>query len=356
MNTSLHWKQVITEEITEDVAEQFSLFRQHFTVDDNRDVRTSNPEYYIWKLRDNPYGKGHLAIAYHNDRLIGTYSCTWRKACYHGNWYNVAKLGDAFTLSDYQGKGINTALGKSNINRAISRGADIVYNTPNELSRKSSVKMDMADHPYLNYYFWLLLLRPSAMFKSSAAGILTKPFNPLMAGLVRIAGRKRNSGISVSEADGFSEDFDDLHSQLGNRFAFHFDKSSRYLTYRYTQNPDQHKYRVITSRSNGLNGVLICKYTIQWGIKVLSAVDWYGRDPDAMHEVWCRFICLAREENYDMLAIWVPRNRFFRKAMKPFMAFPYKLKSFSVYQNETGLNLLKDKGNILFTATEADFI
>lgn len=355
MSVTSNWTLHESESLTPELAQRISEFRQGFTQDDSRDIRSTDAVYYLWKFRDNPIKPGHLAIAYSSDeQIIGLATCTWRRFQYRGQWYTAAKLGDALTDANFRGQGINTKLGNSCITNAQKKGTDIVYFNPNEFSLSVAIKLDLHQHAHINYYSWLLPLNVSNLIRTSQFRFLQTAADKILRGITRIMSHP-TSGTTVTKPD-FDENFDRLNAQLGSKFVFHYDKSSSYLNYRYNQNPDADQYRMVTFRNSELHAVLIFKHTIQWGLRVLSVVDWYGINKSAMRRVWLRFLQTACDENYDMVATWVPRKMPFIAAMMPVIPLPYKRKSWNISANETGKKLLAEKSGLLFTATEADFI
>ncbi len=355
MNKNPDWKLTTSEGITPELARQISEFRKNFDIDQSRQVRTSAPEYYIWKFNDNPVDNGCVAMGVSDDRIVGVHTCTWRHAYYKGKKYKAAKLGDAFTLKRFTGRGINTSLGKSCRDWALSRGADFIYFNPNEFSLPVATKLNLIDHPHINYYFWLLPIKSSGLIKSDRFKALKKAADVTTKGIYKALSHQSKKGLELTGPD-FDNAFDTLNTDLSRRFAFYFDKSAAYLRYRYAENPDRKLYRVVTYRNPNLKSVLIFKDTIQWGLRVISVVDWYGSDSSSMRKVWLKFVRTACEESYDMAAAWFPMKSAFIRSMLPAGALPYKSKTWTIYDNQTGRQLLNEKSLILFTATEADFI
>jgi GNAT superfamily N-acetyltransferase len=340
-----------------ETATKLSLFRKKFTKDKGTDWRSISPEYYFWKLDRNPFGKGSLTVAYHENEIIGSNTATWKACRYKGKKLMVVETGDSFTNPDFQGLGINTLLRKTNTDWAIEQGASIVYNTPNQKSQYIARKLSIIQHPFLNWMIWFLPLKPikilSKRFKIvDHLKFLDYPFCQIS----KISANAFNKKAKVVDLH-FDKKFDDLNQDLYYKNVFMIDRSSAYLNYRLVENPDYDRYGMIVSYSiKKIDSVLIFKQALLNGLNIFAIADWYGNTTYGMRQVWHRAIQHASTLNYDLIVLWAPYQFKFIRSLLPITAVPVKKKSLTIYDRGLGCGLLKEKNKLLFSALDSDVI
>jgi N-acetylglutamate synthase-like GNAT family acetyltransferase len=97
--------------------------------------------FWNWKHVINPFGKSPLAIAVHNDKIIGVRAfMQWSWAGNNKN-YRALRAVDTAVHPDYQGFGIFTKLTLGLVNTCKEEGFDLIFNTPNDKSRPGYLKM-----------------------------------------------------------------------------------------------------------------------------------------------------------------------------------------------------------------------
>lgn len=97
--------------------------------------------FWNWKHVKNPFGNSPLAVAIHNDKIVGVRAfMQWRWEG-DGKSFRALRAVDTAVHPDYQGFGIFTKLTLGLIDTCRKEGFDLVFNTPNDKSRPGYLKM-----------------------------------------------------------------------------------------------------------------------------------------------------------------------------------------------------------------------
>lgn len=96
--------------------------------------RSQEPEYYLWRNDLNPFGRGSIALAEENGRLVGCFALTPKRIRLHGESLLGAEIDDAFVSREFQGQGIFRTLADMILEEARQKGIRLLYGTPNPIS------------------------------------------------------------------------------------------------------------------------------------------------------------------------------------------------------------------------------
>jgi len=99
--------------------------------------RSCEPEYYRWKLFDNPLRQGVFYLAYSDGKVVGMTTITPKRLCIGGKLIDGGEIGDTFTHPEWQRKGIFTTLVNLSREEAIKRRLDLIAVETETLSKRT---------------------------------------------------------------------------------------------------------------------------------------------------------------------------------------------------------------------------
>lgn len=96
---------------------------------------------FRWKHLDNPFGRSIALVAEEDDRIVGLRTfMRWDLQVPEG-LLRCVRAVDTATHPDYQRRGIFRRLTEESVEIARAEGVDMVFNTPNALSKPGYLKM-----------------------------------------------------------------------------------------------------------------------------------------------------------------------------------------------------------------------
>jgi len=123
------------------------------------------PALFRWKHLDNPFGRSIALVAEEDDRIVGLRTfMRWDLRMPDGALLRCVRAVDTATHPDYQRRGIFRRLTEEGIDIAHADGVDMIFNTPNALSKPGYLKMG-----------WREVGRIGAMVRPSLALLRTDP-------------------------------------------------------------------------------------------------------------------------------------------------------------------------------------
>ena len=180
-------------------------------------------EWFMWKFRDNPFGKSILACAKRDGKIIGCVAYGIQNFSIENKVIIGAKSFETFVHPDYQGYGIFSELIKISENAASARGIALLMNFPNLKSLKGFKNMGWSQVNICEY--WMKVSNPLKVFLNYKQ--LKLPF---------ISSKFNNEKVEVGcdfdiESIGYKGDF--LQTIITNdylRWRFTTLPDSRYIT------------------------------------------------------------------------------------------------------------------------------
>lgn len=213
----------------------------------------------IWNYKHfaNPFGKSIVLIAVEDEAIIGVRAFMrweWRK---EESKYACFRAVDTATHPNHQGKGVFKKLTLEAVELAKKEGAAFIFNTPNEKSRPGYLKMG-----------WEI------------AGKLQVSVSPAFYSFWKF--RKSNFNYTVDYKTSVKM-IDDLCAEWNSslrRGKLYTEKSSKYLKWRYEENPLQ-KYEVLATSGFYLAGYIKKRKNF----KELRIVECIYQDKSAEKEI-----------------------------------------------------------------------
>lgn len=253
---SPRWRVIVTDAPTDEwLALTADFFNSHFP---GVHAPRSTPELFRWKLTAaNPAGSGLLALAVHDDEIVGTMTATMKRCVVDGMPRTAAEVGDTYTHPAFRRAGeaaefaTGTAgthhyLNKSVFGRLVfevtrrlrEHGTELIYGTPNGSSLPG----------YVNRGGYIELLhcgvrswhRPTAEL---ATGTILPTFIARSATsgvnvVARLANRPPGAGLTVHEDGATQTEFDDLWAKARLVSGVQLVQDAAYFEHRFLAHPD----------------------------------------------------------------------------------------------------------------------
>ena len=357
------WQLVIADELDYETAKRIGGFIRSFaTPTSDRSRRTRSPEYYMWKIRRNPAGRGFVSLAIDKDRLVGTTTVTRKKIYFRGQLIDGAEIGDTFTDPAYQRQSIFTSLVIASRDRATEAGVRLIYGTPNIKSLQGYEKnCSFLRKRGVDLFLWVFPFKPARLAWRKADlskfQFIPRAIDQTVAWTSRMINAFMSNEARETELL-FDETFDELNETLSQRYAFMCSRSAADLKFRLAENPEKDRYGLIVKRNpkSKLDAALVYKDTAQSGMKVLFIADLFGVWFRAMSQVWNTALLVGIERKYDLVAIWAPRRWSSLFSMLPVPPVPIARKEVIFYDSDLGREAISDSGEWLFSIIDSDNI
>ncbi|MCP4613869.1 MAG: GNAT family N-acetyltransferase [Planctomycetes bacterium] len=240
-----------------------------------------SPEYFEWKLKDNPAGKGFLTLAVSGDRVVGTVSATPKRIWYEGKMVRGAETGDTYTAADFQRQGIFSTVVDANRKRAQEAGDILIYGTPNEQSRPGyEKKLEFLTHTQFTMITPVYLCKLPALIRNR----LPSTISQLISNLLRLAlffPRKawicigEMFGISVQRVSSIGPEYDKMWEKYRDYNDFLLVRDYDYLHHRFSLHPFA-EYQFFEARRKGeLCGYLVTRRRKTVDQHYCIVADWF---------------------------------------------------------------------------------
>lgn len=103
------------------------------------------PEMFRWKHVDNPFGRSVIFVAEAGATIVGVRAFMRWQLDHGGSTFQCGRAVDTATHPSYLRQGIFRRLTLEALDAARDVGLDLIFNTPNELSRPGYLKMGWSD-------------------------------------------------------------------------------------------------------------------------------------------------------------------------------------------------------------------
>lgn len=196
--------------------------------------REMTGDYWRWRFADNPAGSRMIDLCWDGSTLAGHYAVSPVKMVINGREYLTALSMTTMTHPDYRKKGIFTTLARSLYRRLENEGVVMIWGFPNNNSY----------HGFMTKLNWFPLARiPKLAINRFQKGQL-------------LPGRSRPEIIDVDRMD---HRFDELWHQVDKSGVNMVVRDSRYLQWRYFDNP-VNNYKIFAWQgSTSIAGYVILK-------------------------------------------------------------------------------------------------
>jgi GNAT superfamily N-acetyltransferase len=223
---------------------------------------------YQWLYCDNPHGRAITWLAMHNqsNEIIGCTSAFPRKMWIGGKAGLGCGGGDALVNPAFRRQGIATALHHTGISGMRDAGIEFLYGFPNIRNLGAFLKAG-AHHPWNVRGMHCQIRRGERLaeklkLNSDKAQRISNAVNRVA---FRLAGhnpsRFRHLDREIREISSFDERFDSLMDEVGSTMPVCGMRDSKYLDWRYFQNPAK-AHTILARLVNGeLRGFAALEFT-----------------------------------------------------------------------------------------------
>lgn len=216
------------------------------------DVEITNPSYFDWQYRKNPFGKALIILALNDsdNQIIGTNTIIPLELRADGEQIISSLACNVQVHPNFRNQRIFSKLLSSMSKYALSKDIHSLFAIPNDNSFNAFIKEGSIEIVQLP-----LLIKPikfSQYFDSPIKQIL-KPFD--------LFWKNRNTELSNIQEfqDDFDDSFEDLVEQSSKRIPVMNSRKKDFLNWRYKNHPTR-KYQIFVLKNNGkLEGYIITK-------------------------------------------------------------------------------------------------
>ena len=195
------------------------LFKQAF----NRDMGL---DYWNWRFKGNVEGKIQIDLMFDGELLVGHYAVSPIRMICNGKSILTGLSNNSMTHPDYGRRGIFKTLASSLYSRITNEGVELVWGFPNQASY----------YGFMHRLGWLPI-KDMPMLTLSKDNL--KHFN---------LAQPKHKVETISHFDpAFDNLWERLRDEFASRFRYFVVRDSKYLNWRYGQNPMYH-YKILCIR------------------------------------------------------------------------------------------------------------
>jgi len=339
-----------------------SLLKSEFQSNDT-DRRSGNHNYYSWKLDSNPIKKGLCKIIEVDGRVISTATVTPKKMILNKKEVVCGELGDGFTSTDFQKKGLFTKIVDSVRIQAEEDNIDFIYGTPiNFLLSVYKHKLDFLQIPSLNVFNFIYPIRISKILNKKINNkllslIISLFITPLLKIKTIIMSPPLDSEIKIEALDKLDKSFNKIWEKEGPKYDCIMIRNLEYIKWRFLENPDT--YNLYIAIKNGEKvGYIVLKEGLWKNLKVGYIADIFTIDTGDQ-AVFNSLIYYAKNhfisKGFDMLSIWIQKGVYTDK-LKSFGFRKFRYMPVICYINKFGSDIISKNINWYFTMSDSDNI
>ncbi len=243
-----------------------------------------------WKLCENESGPGFasMMVIDAENTIVSTCTVTPKRLWRNGVEQPWAEIGDTFTDSDYQRKGMFGALVNASRSSAQSAGIKLVYGLPNNQSLPgyvSKLNFIIKQDLVLNDFYAVISTKAIGLrTRASKIPLIQKVLcTPTLVAASRQLSKlvlsliaPKRSQIRIEKQSGFGPEFDRLWQKALPVLLNAQVRDARYLTWRYCKNPFSFVV-FVARRENELLGYVVTLTLHHEGNNALShtiLLDW----------------------------------------------------------------------------------
>jgi len=325
--------------------------------------RLSNHDYYYWKLNNNPIKKGICKIVKSGDKAVSMATVTPKKMLFKNKQITCGEIGDTFTSSDFQRKGLFTKLVNSARNKAEEEDIKFIYGTPNHNSLpgyKKKLQFDVI--PSLDLFNFLYPIKIIPLLNKKINNkFISIIFSVFISPLLKIKGIFANpyidKKIKIQLFDEFDQNFDQIWIKEGGKYDAITIRNLDYIKWRFLENPEE--YTIYTAKkNNSYIGYIVLKEGRWENLKVGYIADIFTID-SGNQAVFNSLIYYAKKhfisKKFDMISLWLQKGIYTDK-LKLFGFIEYKSIPVICYINKFGKDVLSKNINWYFTMSDSDNI
>jgi len=330
---------------------------------DGSDRRSTNVDYYKWKLFGNPYHNGVAMVVENDKNIAGMATITPKSFLISSDVIKSAEIGDTFTHPEYQRLGIFSTLVNNVREHALSNSnIEFLYGTPNENSLPGyEIKLNfppIASAKIYNYVFPVNVRQVvKRRFSNPLSIIIITSLMVLYVNALRLLFKRKPLDYKIKEVSEISTEMGDLWKYLKNEYDILNIRDKKYLIWRFINNPDTYRVFNVFKESN-IIGYFILKEGVWNGLNVCYLADYLfipGHEAGIQYVVdW--ILDYSKKNNSDLISCWSPSISPFMQIIKKAGFIRYKKIPIICYLNDLGKKIVSSDFRIYFTMADSDNI
>jgi hypothetical protein len=292
---------------------------------------------YEWMYLKNPEGpaKAWLAEEESDKRIVGLASAFPRRMVYRGQDMLGWVLGDFCVADDWRALGPAVQLQRAIVRSVDSGMADLFYDFPSHAMMAVYRRLGIEATSEIVRFTKLLRVDGWAE-KAGPVSCLASPISKMGNVALTLLDTLRtvDASISVDEVVGqtVGEEFANLSSEAQERFGPCIRRSTRYLSWRYLQNPVRPTTMLAARRNGELLGFSV---TALEGGSVSLMDCTVGRDPNAVRAI-LRAVCgRFRRQGVERLNAPTSRGTWWANQLTDLGFVPRESSPFVAYMSST---------------------
>jgi hypothetical protein len=194
--------------------------------------REMDIDFWLWRFRENPSGAGIIHLAWDNEKLASHYAATPTNMQINGDEYVTGLSGTTMTHPDYRGQRLFQKVAEKIYEIMVRERIAFVWGFPNSLIHRIRVRdlkwMDIYEIPTFRIY-------------KKKYALLAEPCDKIVY------------------LDDFDHRFDGLWDRVKKKYQIITIRDSKYLHWRYVENPDQSYQIVAYINNDDISGYAVFK-------------------------------------------------------------------------------------------------
>jgi len=339
-----------------------SFFRESFGLNP---FRSTAPEYYKWKISENPSMQGFTHLEMRDGNTAGSATLTPKRLSVMGEELLGTEIGDTFTHIGYRRQGIFTRCVCECTDYAISVGLQVIYGTPNSESLPGyEKKLGYPRCPFANVRKMIKHTSVRSIEKAMSSRLGWHPRPRILARILlwyfsaRIKRLEERRSFDIVPVDRFAVGIDGLWGRSRTDYCFFTVRDESYLNWRFFENPDRYEVYAAIEDDRYLGYVATKLFTSEDMVvgticDFVTSNDRVDVFADLINEVESKF----KEWGVEYIQVWcvegspyfwhLARSGYLKRAEIPVIVFA---------STEIGKQLVQMKGIWHFTMADSDNI
>lgn len=240
-------------------------------------------DYWQWRYKNNPAGKGIINLAFHEGRLVSHYAISPIRCFYQGKPRTAGLSMTTMTHPEYLKMGLFTKLADNVYQKAKEKGMPLIYGFPNTLSVKT--------------------------FENKLNWTVKNPFSIWV-----LKSSKQNNdfpkNMRFDEIRSLKDLSLDFYTSLSDKFSFSLIRDKTYFKWRYLDSPST-TYRLFKLvKGHELIGIVVLKiHKLSSGGMKGNIIDWLVKAPTDLSLLMKYSINFFLEHHIEDITLWANKKQ-----------------------------------------------
>jgi len=240
--------------------DQDEAFRQAFQESFENEV---GDHYMTWKYWENPWGTNLNYVALNNGNIIGALGCLLKDLRVENKVVSAAQEMDMFVVKEFRKSGTYFKLFRFRAVETSKSGAAFSFGVTSAFLRDLTVRLfkfsDVCEIPHLCKIITPHLVIDRKLGNGVFSRSLGITCDLAAGGYDRVigAGTLGSSRFEISEIDAFGSEYDAFWEAAAEGLGIAVVRDSKYMNWRYNQNPDTRFTKLALRRDGKLCSVIV---------------------------------------------------------------------------------------------------